>query len=909
MHQKSALSLGKRKSPAWAKIMLIAVLCISFTQIAFADDSALGFLGDTVMELIVGAFTVLLELIAIIVAFILDVIMGAFEVLFEPQFLQTVYNAIPALTLFDKIITVSGITIAVAITGVALIHTMLIPLITSGQKSGYPSGIALRCFMSIVAVVVARNFAVLMTNFLGVFYTAFHQTAADGGAFGSFSILGTITSDAVTSLFSGNALPRYENIGGIGAGILDAIVVPIQFLITFLMMLLVGWNLIHFYLELFERYAAMFFLIKITPLAFATIASPNTDKVAKSWCSFFAGQGALWVLQSFSLALIQSDLAHLDNFTAAFGQSIGGTSGSTMVGFFVWAGTAYGLISLARHMDNYINKLGLTAAVTGDGFFRDLASLTSFAKNMTPKAIVNTGKGVGEMLGAAYKAPINAAGTVAKGISNMAGRVVETSGHIGESVKQAGVGAKDSVINDVKDAVNTNVVQSFKQGKNAAKLNHTPGENAMDDRFGKDKQSEQNKERDTDEKDTPNLSDLNGKDDTNIPVPFTTADELNNEAKLAEAESAESAGESTVVDDNSVGRVSESNELQQAGTNSETVPYTEDMDSPPPPTDVDYPSNDNYEMEASAASPEVPIEDSYDEPMSDVPMSDEPMRYENQAASSISTPTSTGEEFSEAVSMNSPEEPNASASMQDDNRTHSSMDTEKETYGEHTPQNLSATDLSSEQTSIQAGQSLPTSKDTPAIDSETMKHSQGASSTVADSPHQDNVPGQMKSPQSAAVSFDSEPHADAAPSKIVNNRQGEQTASAGHQNPSTPSQPIQGTSRAIQSENNQNSNREPVTSITQPSMSQESHVPDAPTTQMRFVRTKNASTSENQTVRMEHFHNAATTSHETINKVNPQKDDSLRKRKPTKANREAKEPDFKRDRESDGDFSEKQGKS
>lgn len=339
----------------------------------------LGALGETIINLLIGILILVLEFILIIVAFLLDLIINTFAFLLDGDFMSKVYSALPVLSQADDILTTAGVGIAVILLAVMIYHMILAPLISGGKNAVYPSMVVFRTLIVIPLVMCAESISVWLSRLFASFYsvmagafsTQLSPYQSGGNPFYLSSAMASFFGQQLSDFSNAptTAIQTISDSTGFPEGVMDTLSSALGILLVLILVILVGWNLIQFFLELFERFAVMFLIMKISPLTLATAIYPSSENIAKSWLRFFIGQFTLWVLQAMCMGWCVGCLASPNMFASAF-------SGSTATtALLAWAGISYGLINMSRHVDDYINKLGLTAAVTGSDFFGDLTGM------------------------------------------------------------------------------------------------------------------------------------------------------------------------------------------------------------------------------------------------------------------------------------------------------------------------------------------------------------------------------------------------------------------------------------------------------------------------------------------------------------------------------------------------------
>lgn len=357
-------------------------------------------LGEAIIDLVVGILMLILRFLLTIVAFMLDTIIYTFSFMLDETFMSKVYEAIPWLNEVDKAITLMGIAVAIILLLVMIVNMGIAPILSAGKNIPYPSLIVFRTLTVIPFVICAEKISILLSNLFASFYSMMYSVYS--------SELDTdfYLTSALSSFLGGDAnftTPSTDSLVdslGLSSAIMATISEAVGVILVLLLVILVGWNMIQLFLEMFERFATMFFLMKISPLTIATAIYPASEKVAKSWVSFFIGQFSLWVLQIMAMGWVVNCLGNPQDFVTAFGPDYG-----NITGLLCWAGMSYGFINMSRHIDDYINKLGLTAAITGSDFFRDVASLShaiSTGRNAI-KDVGNVAKGTAGFVAGAGK--------------------------------------------------------------------------------------------------------------------------------------------------------------------------------------------------------------------------------------------------------------------------------------------------------------------------------------------------------------------------------------------------------------------------------------------------------------------------------------------------------------------------
>lgn len=126
-------------------------------------------------------------------------------------------------------------------------------------------------------------------------------------------------------------------------------------LLSLIFLLVICWNLVKLFLEMFERLFMIGVLVFTSPLAYATISSSTTSQVFRKWANMLVSQLVLMSLTAWSLKLILASMANV----------------ATIPGFlFVLAACR-----IAQRMDTYLQQLGLNSVTTGAGMVGELAAV------------------------------------------------------------------------------------------------------------------------------------------------------------------------------------------------------------------------------------------------------------------------------------------------------------------------------------------------------------------------------------------------------------------------------------------------------------------------------------------------------------------------------------------------------
>lgn len=150
--------------------------------------------------------------------------------------------------------------------------------------------------------------------------------------------------------------------------IINSVFYNTSILLYIVLMLLIGIAFIKLLLEAVERYVVMFLLIYVSPLASATLASPNTSAIYKKFFTMFISQCILVVLNMWILKLVVSMFANVGTLPTS----------EKIIALLM----GYSMLRIGAKLDTYLNQLGLNAAVTGVGLAGELMMSGMMLANM-----------------------------------------------------------------------------------------------------------------------------------------------------------------------------------------------------------------------------------------------------------------------------------------------------------------------------------------------------------------------------------------------------------------------------------------------------------------------------------------------------------------------------------------------
>lgn len=179
-----------------------------------------------------------------------------------------------------------------------------------------------------------------------------------------------------------NGVQWDNELGSVGEGILSLIstaCAQTSIVLYLILMVLICYSFVKLILEIVERYCWTFFLLYLSPLASATLASSTTSGIYKKFFTMFVSQCLLLLLNVWCLKM------------ACSGLSLSGNEATTNIVSLL---LCYACIRLSSKFDSYINQLGLNSAITGNGLGAEI--IAAGATMLGAKG----GSGGGSVLGA-----------------------------------------------------------------------------------------------------------------------------------------------------------------------------------------------------------------------------------------------------------------------------------------------------------------------------------------------------------------------------------------------------------------------------------------------------------------------------------------------------------------------------
>lgn len=207
--------------------------------------------------------------------------------------------------------------------------------------------------------------------------------------------------------------------------------------------ILILWNVAKLMLEIIERYLVLGVLVYTSPLIYPSIVSQHTTDIFRSWTRMLFSQSLIMSLSVFFLKLIVSGLAVVEP-----GEFI-----------IIKLLMILAIAKIAARVDNYMNQLGLNAAVTGSNLMDDIVAV-----GRTIGGLFRGGYGKSNGNSVLGSADSRVGGVVGGAINSVkSARRSFASGGSAQDVKKA---AKDGFVNTMKRTSVGGAVNAAKNGQN-----------------------------------------------------------------------------------------------------------------------------------------------------------------------------------------------------------------------------------------------------------------------------------------------------------------------------------------------------------------------------------------------------------------------------------------------------------
>lgn len=240
------------------------------------------------------------------------------------------------------------------------------------QTTETPLRIGVRCVIASACVLLGNYGLVAVCNLFSYPYA--DLSSVDGVNFGSTWGSAGVSS-FITTLSSGD-------LSGLTDGVVAELNSFAMLFLSFIILILLGWNLFKLVLEVIERYLVLMTIIYTSPLGWATIASESTEGIFKKWLSMFFSQCVMMLLNVWSFKIVLS---------------IFGTGGEGASLSFMRLVIGLAFCKVAQRMDTYLNQIGANPALTGQNMLDDFVAVSNFGK--TVAGVAGAAKSGGSALG------------------------------------------------------------------------------------------------------------------------------------------------------------------------------------------------------------------------------------------------------------------------------------------------------------------------------------------------------------------------------------------------------------------------------------------------------------------------------------------------------------------------------
>lgn len=153
----------------------------------------------------------------------------------------------------------------------------------------------------------------------------------------------------------------------------------LSLILTVIVSVLIGWNMIKLVFEVLQRYILLFVLMYASPLPFSTLALPNTAPICKRFITMFISQCLILILQAWTLKLCISGLS--SHFV---------TINPTLQALMLLAALA--ILKIGQKLDTYLSQMGVTTATIGGNMLGDLLGAGALMLGAVKTGINMSGK-------------------------------------------------------------------------------------------------------------------------------------------------------------------------------------------------------------------------------------------------------------------------------------------------------------------------------------------------------------------------------------------------------------------------------------------------------------------------------------------------------------------------------------
>jgi len=218
-----------------------------------------------------------------------------------------------------------------------------------------PLAILVRAGVAGCAVYFGGHVLDMVVDMAKVPYQAFLDLAMNPGALtGAGSVSG-----GIADILLGTVERTCKEILAIGASAVTGSLVGANILLSLILTLLIGWNVLKLAVEICARYLMVGLLAYSAPLPFSSIASAQTSIFFQHWLGMFLGHCIIMALSMWSYDVVLSGMVSI-SFTAA-GDPI-----------FFRLILVFAVCRIGQRIDSYMQRLGIGVGTTGGSLLDEL---------------------------------------------------------------------------------------------------------------------------------------------------------------------------------------------------------------------------------------------------------------------------------------------------------------------------------------------------------------------------------------------------------------------------------------------------------------------------------------------------------------------------------------------------------
>ena len=311
--------------------------------------------------------------------------------------LSTYIGVFPVAVTAYSMFRVLGVGLVVIMAGLQLFKFFAGPL---AETKDTPIRIGVRSAIAVFMIYFGGYFIEWIVDLAKTPYDAF--IAMDGTVVEPEFSLVDILASLVTNVVGG---------GIVG---LPALSAAAQTLLSLLLGIVIGWNLLKLIIEIAERFLMVGTLAYIAPLPFATLCSQATSMIFSRYIQMFAGQCVLMTLSVWSLKLVIS----------AFGVL---KSPDNPVGWPVTLLLILAMCRIAQRIDTYMQQLGIGVGTTGGSLLDEICNMARTYASMS-RGFGRGGDGTGHRKDNVLGATTDASGKVRPDVGGSYGLIGAAKG-------------------------------------------------------------------------------------------------------------------------------------------------------------------------------------------------------------------------------------------------------------------------------------------------------------------------------------------------------------------------------------------------------------------------------------------------------------------------------------------------